>query len=146
MNFKNITMRSIYHSAQLPLTVFGLTLVLALSACSKKAAVAATPPPPADAAAATPTPAAPVNVPASSDVNQSMAAFDKAMQQRAYDQAVANLLAVQNQKNLSDQQAREARNRMAALQKNLANGVAAGDPNAIAAANQLRAAARSQHQ
>lgn len=124
-----------------------VTLVLAVVAiaagCGKKtekpAAVAPTP----DATAATqPAPAATPNaaLPAVvvTDANQGLAETDAALKAKAYEKAVATLLAVQEQKTLTAQQAQEAANKMRALQGNLAAAVAAGDPNAIAAVRMLR--------
>jgi hypothetical protein len=93
-------------------------------------------------AAAANTPAAPQAViPASTDINQSFADADAALKVKAYDKAVQNLLAVQNQRQLTEQQAQEARNRMVGLQRNLAAAIAEGDPNAKAAAEMLRRSA-----
>ena len=69
---------------------------------------------------------------------------DAALKEKAYQRSVQCLLAVQNQKQLTDQQAEEARRRMVGLQSSLADGIANGDPNAIAAAELLRRSATRQ--
>jgi FtsZ-interacting cell division protein ZipA len=69
---------------------------------------------------------------------QAMAEADAALRQKEYEKAVRTMLAIQ-QAQLNAQQAAAAHQQMLALQKNLALGVANGDPNAIAAAQLLRA-------
>ncbi len=73
------------------------------------------------------------------DAKQAMADADAALRQREYEKAVRTMLAIQ-QAQLNAQQAEAARQQMMALQRNLANAVASGDPNAAAAAQILRAA------
>jgi precorrin-3B methylase len=73
------------------------------------------------------------------DAKQAIADADAALRQREYEKAVRTMLAVQ-QAQLNAQQAEAARQQMIALQRNLANAVASGDPNAAAAAAVLRAA------
>jgi hypothetical protein len=68
-----------------------------------------------------------------------MAEADAALRQKEYEKAVRTMMAIQ-QAQLNAQQAEAARQQMNALQRNLAAGVASGDPQAIAAANLLRAA------
>ena len=68
-----------------------------------------------------------------------MAEADAAFRQREYEKAVRTMLAVQ-QAQLNAQQAEAARQQMIALQRNLANAAASGDPNAVQAAQILRAA------
>jgi hypothetical protein len=68
-----------------------------------------------------------------------MAEADAALRQKEYEKAVRTMLAIQ-QAQLNAQQAEAARQQMNALQRNLAAGVATGDPQAIAAAQILRAA------
>ncbi len=92
--------------------------------------------PPNRHTAATPNAAQPEVV--VTDANQGLAETDAALKAKAYEKAVATLLAVQQQKALTAQQAMEAQNKMRSLQANLAAAVAAGDPNAIAAVRLLR--------
>ncbi len=72
------------------------------------------------------------------NAKQAMAEADAALRQKEYEKAVRTMLAIQ-QAQLNAQQAAAAHQQMLALQKNLALGVASGDPNAIAAAQLLRA-------
>lgn len=115
--------------------------------CSKKAAKPTVAAPAMEletnnpAAAATTTAAPPSVIPASTDINQSFADADAAIRAKEYEKAVQNLLAVQNQRQLTEQQSLEARNRMVGLQRNLAAAIADGDPNAKAAAELLRRSA-----
>jgi hypothetical protein len=71
-----------------------------------------------------------------------LAAADAALKTRDYDRAAASILAVQRQKQLTEQQAQAAHNQMVRLQSDLAAAVASGDPKAKAAAELLR---RSSH-
>ena len=73
------------------------------------------------------------------DPKQAMADADAAFRQKEYEKAVRTMLALQ-QAQLNAQQAQAAQQQMIALQRNLANAVASGDPNAAAAAQMLRAA------
>jgi hypothetical protein len=75
------------------------------------------------------------------DAKQAMAEADAALRQKEYDKAVQTMLAIQRAQ-LNAQQAEAARQQMINLQRNLANAAAAGDPNAIAAGERLRAAHR----
>ncbi len=85
--------------------------------------------------------AAPADVaPAPIDPANTLAATDAALKARQYDQAVANLLKLQQQKNLTEQQAQALRDQQVRVQRNLASAVASGDPRAKAAAEMLRAA------
>jgi len=124
-----------------------VTLVLAVVAiaagCGKKTEkpTAVAPTPDATAAAqpvpaTTPGAAQPAVV--VTDVNQGLAETDAALKAKAYEKAVATLLAVQQQKALTAQQAMAAQNKMRSMQADLAAAVAAGDPNAIAAVKMLR--------
>ena len=124
-----------------------VALVLAVVAiavgCGKKTEKSAvvTPSPDATAAAqpapgATPNAAQPEVV--VTDANQGLAETDAALKAKAYEKAVATLLAVQQQKTLTAQQAMEAQNKMRSMQADLAAAVAAGDPSAIAAVKMLR--------
>jgi hypothetical protein len=127
-----------------------VALALALLAgCSKKAEQPPTAAPPTAGNAAPPAAASaeratarPVNAANSADASAALAAADAALKARQYEQAVRNLLAIQAQKNLSEQQALAARDQMVQLQRGLAGAVANGDPKAIAAAELLRASAR----
>ena len=125
-------------------TALVLSVVTLAAGCGKQKELPAPETPaaaPAETPAAAPA-AAPVAQPVAGavDVNQSFAAADAAMKAKAYDKAVQAMLAVQNQRQLSDQQAEAARNRMIGLQASLAQAVASGDPSAKAAADMLRAA------
>jgi hypothetical protein len=73
------------------------------------------------------------------DPKAAMAEADAALRQREYEKAVRTMMAVQ-QAQLNAQQAAAARQQMIALQRNLANAVASGDPNAAAASQLLRGA------
>jgi hypothetical protein len=136
------------------LAVVLLSLATIVSACSKKADQAQSPAttdtPPAAAAApaeapATDAAAQPAPGPVldtsqmTGDAKRAIADADAALRQREYEKAVRTMLAVQ-QAQLNAQQAEAARQQMIALQRNLANAVASGDPNAAAAAAVLRAA------
>ena len=121
-----------------------LALVFSLAGCSKKVEA---PPPVAAPAAETPAPAPKAATPAASsaimpsaDINKSFADADAAMKMKAYDQAAKALLAAQMQKNITDQQAAEARSRMVGLQRGLAQAIANGDASAKAAADLIRQA------
>ena len=124
-----------------------------VAGCSKpKDQVSATPP--AESAATSPSQAPsadPAAQPApgpildtsqfTGDPKAAMADADAALRQREYEKAVRTMLAIQ-QAQLNVQQAEAARQQMIALQRNLANAAANGDPNAIAAGELLRAAHR----
>jgi hypothetical protein len=138
----------------IPVFRFGKTAMLVFIAavtvtgCSKKAEISTAPAPDAGAAtaAATPAPApAPAAhataVPVLTDIKQSLAEVDAALKAKAYEKAVQNLLAVQQQKQLTEEQAQQAHSEMVGLQQNLAAAIAAGDPNAKAAAELLRRSA-----
>jgi len=73
------------------------------------------------------------------DPKQAMAEADAALRQKEYEKAVRTMIAIQ-QAQLNAQQAEAARRQMMALQRNLANAIASGDPNAAAAAQILRGA------
>jgi len=141
------------------LNALAFTAILAagvLLGCSKKqaqapdtsttvAADAASNAPAADAPAAVnaqappqPAPGPILDVSQMGDAKAAMAEADAALRQREYEKAVRTMLALQ-QAQLSAQQAEAARQQMYALQRNLANAIAAGDPNAKAAADILRA-------
>lgn len=128
------------------------TMVLAVSAGCKKPQ--ATAPAPAPENAAAPAPATPANpgappnqsaaqTPAAPTVDTTKAFSDvnSALQAKDYQKATQTLLAIQHQKALTDEQSTAVRGQMVQLQKAVAAGVSAGDPNAKAAADQLRAGA-----
>jgi uncharacterized lipoprotein YajG len=126
-------------AAHFKTAAFTFAAVYCLTGCSKKESQTAVPPPAATAATPVANTPAPV-IKASTDAKQSFAEADAALKQKAYDTAAQAILAAQMQKNLTDQQAQEARNRMIGLQQSLAAAVAAGDQRAIAAANMIRQA------
>ena len=70
-----------------------------------------------------------------------MAAADAALKAKAYDQAALTLVALQQQKGLTDQQAQAVHTRMVQLQGALASALANGDAKAQAAAAILRQSA-----
>jgi hypothetical protein len=72
------------------------------------------------------------------DPKTAMAEADAAARQQDYEKAAKLLMAIQ-QAQLNQQQAAVAQQQMIAFQRNLANAVASGDPNAKAAADILRA-------
>jgi hypothetical protein len=72
------------------------------------------------------------------EAKRAMAEADAALRQKEYEKAVRTMLAIQ-QAQLNAQQAAAAHQQMIALQRNLANAIANGDPNAIAAGQILRA-------
>jgi len=119
--------------------------VVVFAGCSKKAepAPAAVPPEAGNAApaAAETAHARPVSISSPTDTSAALSAANAALKSREYEQAARNLLAVQAQKNLSDQQAAAAKEQMNQLQRSLAGAVASGDPKAKAAAELLRASA-----
>jgi hypothetical protein len=125
--------------------------MLSSTSCSKKAEQAANPAPSQPAAAAPAADAQPADASAQQptgpvldtsqmvgDAKAAMADADAALRQREYEKAVRTMLAIQ-QARLDAQQAALARQQMINLQRNLANAVANGDPNAKAAADILRA-------
>ena len=128
-----------------------LAAAFVVSGCGKKAAEApaSTASNPADtgvtatAAAEPAQPSGPavvvdnVNV---ADTKAAMSAAAAALKAKQYEDATKLILALQAQR-LSDQQAAALHNQMVQLQRNVANGVANGDPNAQAAAEMLRASA-----
>lgn len=75
------------------------------------------------------------------DAKRAMAEADAALRQREYEKAVKSMLAIQ-QAQLNAQQAAAAQQQMIALQRNIANAIASGDPNAVAAGELLRASHR----
>ena len=131
--------------------LFCLIGAIAVSGCSKKpvpnaADTSAAAPAAAttnDTAAATePAPQAPagpvLDASQMGDAKAAMADADAALRQRDYEKAVRTMMAIQ-QAQLTAQQAEAARQQMYNLQRNLANAIANGDPNAKAAADILRA-------
>jgi hypothetical protein len=75
------------------------------------------------------------------DAKAAMADADAALRQRDYEKAVKTMLAIQ-QAQLNAQQAALAHQQMINRQRNLANAIASGDPNAVAAGEMLRAGHR----
>jgi hypothetical protein len=122
------------------LATLAMALLVAAAGCGSKDEKPASVAPPEAPAAVAPAPAAAAPAAVVTDVNKSFAQADAALKARNYDQAVQALLAAQRQRQLTDQQAMEARNRMLALQANLASAVASGDANAKAAAERIRQA------
>ena len=127
-------------------STLSLLLAATLAGCGKKepAPPAASAPAdsgsaaqPAAGAAAAPTATAPIPA-ASADTTAALAASDAALKAREYDRAALAILAVQRQKQLTEQQAQAAHNQMLRLQSDLANAIASGDPKAKAAAEILR--------
>jgi hypothetical protein len=102
------------------------------------------PPPPANGnslpLANQPTPSQAPAVP-TVDTTKAFSDVNAALKARDYQKATETLLAIQ-QKALTEQQAAAARAQMVQLQGAVASGVASGDPNAKAAADQLRASAK----
>jgi hypothetical protein len=143
-------MSPVHFTRALKDTLLLLLVCAAITGCSKQAEKPAAASSAVDSVAAVPlsatTPAAvpttSISVPA--DIKQAFAEADAALKAKAYQRSVQCLLAVQNQNQLTDQQAEEARRRMVGLQSSLADGIANGDPNAIAAAELLRRSATRQ--
>jgi hypothetical protein len=77
----------------------------------------------------------------STDIKQSLAEVDASLSANDYAKAVQTLLAVQNQRQLTDQQAQEAQTKMKGVQSVLSAAIAAGNPNAKAAGEMLRSSA-----
>lgn len=75
------------------------------------------------------------------DATKAFADVNTALKARDYQKATETLLALQRQKQLTDQQSMAVRGQMVQLQSAVAAGVASGDPNAKAAADRLRAEA-----
>jgi hypothetical protein len=126
--------------------VLTLTLAAFITGCGKKPAQTAVTPPPADtsappAAVAAETPAPAPTPFVAREVNPETVVADSqaALKSKDYETAAAVLLAAQQQKRLTDQQAMAVRNQMVALQRSLVSAVASGDPKAKAAADLLRA-------
>src|SRR5258708_7886231 len=125
-------------------TLLVLLATVAMTGCSKKAEKPTATVPPvnnetATTTAVTTTPAAPdIIIQVMTDIKQPLAVADAALKAKEYDKAVQSLLAVQKQKQSTDQQAGEALSRMVGLQRNLAAAIAAGDPSAKAAGELLR--------
>ena len=118
--------------------------VILLSACHKKEEQAAqTPAPDAGQPSATVSNQAPGNPAAQApviDTSKALAEADAALRRKEYEQAVATMLKLQQQRGLTEQQSEAVRNAQIHLQQNLAGAVAGGDPKAKAAADMLRAA------
>lgn len=92
---------------------------------------------PAQPQAPTPTVTAPAP-----DHGQALAGVQAAMNEKNYDKAAELMINLQNatRQPLTQQQAAAIANKMRELQQYVMNGVASGDPSAIAAAKRIRAA------
>jgi hypothetical protein len=129
-----------------------LLLVALFVGCSKHKDESSTAPsttPVASTASAPDSAAAPATDPASQapvldssqmtgDPKAALADADAAIRQKEYEKAAKLMLAIQ-QAQMDRQQAALAHQQMVAFQRNLANAIASGDPNAKAAADILRA-------
>jgi hypothetical protein len=120
--------------------------------CSKKAnesssaaqPTAAAPAPeaqPADASAQAPTGPGLDSSQMVGDAKVAMTEADAAVRQKEYEKAARLLMAIQ-QAQLSQQQAALAHQQMVSFQRTLANAIASGDPNAMAAGEVLRGSHR----
>jgi len=99
-------------------------------------------PAPANTTASPNQPATPQAQAASTvDTTKAFTDVNAALKARDYQKATDNIMAIQRLPNLTDQQAAAVRGQMVELQKAVAAGLANGDPNAKAAADQLRAQA-----
>jgi hypothetical protein len=102
-------------------------------------------PPPTASAPATPLPAtAPRAAAQNTEADARLKEAQVAQRAHDYEKAAETLLALQQQRRLSDQQAAALGNQMRLLQRDLAGAIANGDPKAKAAADKLRAAASGQ--
>jgi len=135
-------------------TILLCLMTITIAAGCKKAQPSESAPGPApeNASTAPTTPAtgnssAPANQPAQAqaaptiDATKAFADVNTALKARDYQKATETLLALQRQKQLTDQQSMAVRGQMVQLQSAVAAGVASGDPNAKAAADRLRAEA-----
>src|SRR6185503_6993272 len=127
---------------------FTFALLVVLSGCSKKetpAPEAAVPPPaPAPAAAAAPAeaPPAPVATPGQIDVKSSFSQSDQALKRKDYETAADALIRLQVARvPMTEAQGFDRINRMRDLQKQIADAMMSGDPNAKRAAELLRRSA-----
>jgi len=75
------------------------------------------------------------------DAKVAMSEADAAVRQKEYEKAARLLMAIQ-QAQLSQQQAALAHQQMVSFQRTLANAIASGDPNAMAAGEVLRGSHR----
>jgi hypothetical protein len=120
---------------KLTVYVSQLVLLLVVLGCSRKQDTSAMPPPSTAAATNLSPEAAAVSV----TTSKALADSDAALKARQYDQAVANLLLLQQQRGLNEQQAQAVKDQQVKIQRSLASAVASGDPKAKAAADMLRA-------
>lgn len=114
-----------------------------LIGCGKPAADVPTPPAVTESAPVTSTPPPQVdpNIQAQSAwADARLKEAQAAQQSRDYEKAAQALVALQQQKQLSEAQASAYANQMRQFQRDLAGAVASGDPRAKAAADQLRRA------
>jgi len=127
-------------------TILLLLLSFAVATGCKKSPPTETAP--QDGPAASTTPSAPTNQPAAPapaattvDTTKAFADANSALKVKDYQKATETLLMLQRQPQLTDQQSMALRGQMVQLQSAVAAGVAKGDANAKAAADQLRAQA-----
>ena len=132
LNMKNITPSFWFHSSALLITL--------LAGCGKKEAEVQA------SAAENATPVAqqiqqiqPAATPSPATLDARLVESQAALKAREYDRAAAALVALRATR-MNEQQAAAAAAQMNQLQRSLADGVARGDPQAIAAANRLRRA------
>jgi hypothetical protein len=130
-----------------------LLVVIVMTGCSKKEPESSAPTANPDNAAAPagaattadpglPAGAGAVSPPIPAETTKSLTAVDAALKAKDYDRAAETILALQRQKQLTDEQARAAQAQMVRLQGALVSAVASGDPNAKAAADRLRQASK----
>jgi hypothetical protein len=126
-----------------------LLLAVAVITGCKKAQPSQTATSPDNGASTAPA-AAPASAPANQagaaaaptiDTTRALADVNTALKAKDYEKATENLLALQRQKQLTEQQAMAVRGQMVQLQSAVSAGLSKGDPNAKAAADRLRAAA-----
>jgi hypothetical protein len=147
-------MERIRLSVEIKASTLALVVALFTAGCGKKtsepsATTTVTAPDTGAAATATSEPATPqpsgpaiiVNNINTADTKAAMSAATEAIKARQYEDATKLMLALQAQK-LNEQQAAALHGQMMQLQKNLADGIANGDPNAQAAAEMLRESAK----
>jgi hypothetical protein len=133
---------------KVPVLFLALSLISVLSGCSKKeepapeAAVAAPAPVPEAAAPAENTPAAPVAPVGNVDVKSSFSQSDAALKKKDYETAADALIRLQVARvPMTEAQGFDRINRMRDLQKQIADAMMSGDPNAKRAAELLRRSA-----
>lgn len=133
-------MKNIF-SNRISSTSLVLAALFAVAGCSKKPAPPVVTAPPAEAVpVATAVAANPLPAAAAADPVKLFADADAAAKAGAYDKAAQALIAAQSQKNLTEQQAAAAQQRMVSLQRGLADAISRGDASAKAAADLIRQA------